>query len=248
MIRFACPGCQAEFTVGDEKAGKTGKCPKCQAAFLIPGPDPADAPGPPPASPPSVRRPAPPSVVVPPPPPATVELAPCPNCQTRLTVSAADIGLNVQCPNCATTFVAARPGPSPTPIRAVTPTVAIDDEEDEDDRPVRRSRRRPRRSRDDSSGLLSLLLFKKMIAPYVIQAGFWLLTVLILIIGGYMIVQIALNEQRYSSNRQLVLAYAEVVFWVPFSILIIRVYIEMVIVFFRIYETLVDIKELTERK
>lgn len=221
MIRFACPGCQAEFTVGDEKAGKTGKCPKCQAAFLIPGPDPADAPGPPPPSPPSVRRPAPP------PQPVTtsgasVELAPCPKCQTRLTVSAADLGLNVQCPNCTTTFVAARPGPTPT--RAVTPTVAIDDdEEDEDDRPVRRSRRRPRRRSSDSAGFVSFLVFQKMITPYVVQLAFWIGTILILILGLIRLVDLGINEQRYTSNWKMLSDYGLIIFGVPVYILAARI-------------------------
>lgn len=37
MIRFACPGCAAEYSVKDDKAGKSGKCPKCGTQFVIPG-------------------------------------------------------------------------------------------------------------------------------------------------------------------------------------------------------------------
>ena len=51
MIRFSCPGCGAVYSVTDEKAGKTGKCPKCQTPFTIPA---AEAPAPvaPPPPPP----------------------------------------------------------------------------------------------------------------------------------------------------------------------------------------------------
>ncbi len=137
MIRFQCPGCQATYTVGDEKAGKQGKCPKCQSAFVIPG---AEMSAPPPPAPP------------PPPPPAEeegIEIAPCPKCGTRLTVSPGDIGLNVQCPSCATTFPAARPG-AVAPVPPPSSYSGDDDDrparrrrrdDDDDDRPSRRSRR-----------------------------------------------------------------------------------------------------------
>ncbi len=39
MIRFECPGCQAIYTVKDDKAGKTGKCPSCGSQFVIPQPE-----------------------------------------------------------------------------------------------------------------------------------------------------------------------------------------------------------------
>jgi len=38
MIQFNCPGCQASYSVSDERAGKQGKCPKCQTAFTVPTP------------------------------------------------------------------------------------------------------------------------------------------------------------------------------------------------------------------
>ena len=107
MIRFACPGCDSTFSVGDEKAGKTGKCPKCQTQFLIP-----DSPGPaaavdtfvPPAPPPT--RPAPPRQ----PEPEAVEIAPCPGCGSRLSVDPADVGLDVECPTCSRVYKGVQPG------------------------------------------------------------------------------------------------------------------------------------------
>ena len=109
MIRFACPGCDAAFTVGDEKAGKTGKCPKCSTQFLIPAAPAAAAPGGG-----DVFTPPPP---VAPPPPAPVnddiEIAPCPGCKKRLTVVAEDLGQSVECPFCETVYTAQRPGASP---------------------------------------------------------------------------------------------------------------------------------------
>ena len=143
MIRFACPGCSATFTVTDDKAGKTGKCPKCQTQFTIPAPaagppaappppvpnDPppmttVEAPppiptveAPPPHEPiPSVEAPPPmPPPVAPPSPNEPVEIVPCPKCSSRLSVLPSDVGLDVECPNCQTVYRATRADAPPTP-------------------------------------------------------------------------------------------------------------------------------------
>jgi membrane associated rhomboid family serine protease len=39
MISFTCLGCQAKLRVGDEKAGKRGKCPRCGHAIEVPFPE-----------------------------------------------------------------------------------------------------------------------------------------------------------------------------------------------------------------
>jgi hypothetical protein len=144
MIKFACPGCAAVFSVGDEKAGKTGKCPKCQAQFMIPE-----------AEPPAVGAAPPP--LSPPPPPAEdpgVEIKPCPGCQAKLTVSPGDLGLDVECPYCKTVYKAKKLGGTATgPAADDRPRRRPLDEDDEDDRPKRRSRRdddddRPSKRRD----------------------------------------------------------------------------------------------------
>jgi hypothetical protein len=164
------------MSVTDDKAGKTGKCPKCQAAFLIPTPEPGSAPPEPPAPPPPppVQKTVTP---VAPPTPAAVEINPCPGCQGKLTVAASSLGVDVSCPYCQTVFKAVRAGasavPPPAPPRVSPmertdgtgrPKLRRDDDEDEDDRPSRRSRRRrddddddddvpaPRRSRSGGGG------------------------------------------------------------------------------------------------
>ncbi len=137
MIRFACPGCQASFTVGDEKGGKTGKCPKCGTAFSIPMPDPASAPKPPP--PPPVD------------PNAPVEIAPCPKCGLALTVEPQHLGAEVECPTCHTIFAAVdknAPVSKPKP-KAPPPPVVEAEDDDEDDRPSRRGKRRDDDEDDD---------------------------------------------------------------------------------------------------
>ncbi len=163
MIRFACPGCSATFTVGDEKAGKTGKCPKCQSQFVIPAADagapPTDAPPVPTAGKPASRPSAPP---LPPPaadPTAPVEIAPCPKCGSRLSVLPTDVGLDIECPSCETVFTALRADAPPPPdaggkgkgkgssaLAKLGSGSNRDDDEDDDDRP---SKKTSKRSEDD---------------------------------------------------------------------------------------------------
>lgn len=124
MIQFSCPSCAAVFSVGDEKAGKTGKCPKCDAKFVIPDAEPGAAPSPPP-----------------PVADDNVEIKPCPGCQAKLTVARGDIGLDVECPYCKTVYKATKSGGSSAVIRTDRPSKrSAPVEDDEDDRPKRRRR------------------------------------------------------------------------------------------------------------
>jgi predicted Zn finger-like uncharacterized protein len=149
MIRFTCPGCETPFTVGDEKAGKAGKCPKCQAHFTIPS-EPNTSNEPAPAPPPIPQEPpTPPSVSSP------VEIAPCPGCGSRLSVEANDLGLDIECPNCQTQYKALRAGEAPAPSPKKTtdtfkrPSKRDPDVDDEEERPSQRSRRRREEDEDE---------------------------------------------------------------------------------------------------
>jgi hypothetical protein len=86
VIKFACPGCAEVYSVEDSKAGKTGKCPKCQSDFVIP---PADAAVPNASNESSA---------------APVEIRPCPGCHAKLSVAPGDVGKDVECPYCKSTF------------------------------------------------------------------------------------------------------------------------------------------------
>ena len=140
MIRFACPNCDAVYTVDEEKAGKTGECPKCQSQFLIPAPDPAPVPTPDLAPVPESDKPV----------AESIEITPCPGCQARIAVHEPDLKSNVECPYCATVFVAERvqhkPEPKPDSPRdrdwgdvdRPTKRRSRRDDDDDEDRPRRR--------------------------------------------------------------------------------------------------------------
>lgn len=145
MIRFACPGCAATFTVDDNRSGKSGKCPKCQSEFVIPEMEPIPSPTPVSVS---ISAPAPRNAEEP------VEIEPCPKCSTKLSVSGSDIGNDVECPYCKTVFQAIKPGsrpqaPPPAPSRKSQfestddtgrPKSRRNDADDDDDRPRKRRR------------------------------------------------------------------------------------------------------------
>ncbi len=151
MIRFSCPGCQAVYTVGPDKAGKTGKCPKCQSQFSIPKLDGAGM------SAPTTTAPAPAAD-----PDAPVEIAPCPSCGTALTVATQYLGMDVECPTCKNVFAAKMPGatkPKSSTTSALARTEApVDD--DEDDRPVKKKSKR----RDDDDEERPVKKSKRIVA------------------------------------------------------------------------------------
>ena len=160
MIRFACPGCAATFTVDDSKAGKVGKCPKCQSQFQIPKQDASAAAASPP--PPPAYAPPPDLPPVPPPPPApriapvapassSVEIAPCPKCSARLTVGISDLGAEVECPYCKTVYKAAR-GDALVPVPVPAPAddfASLGDGDDEPPPSKRRGGKASKRGRRD---------------------------------------------------------------------------------------------------
>jgi hypothetical protein len=119
MIRFACPGCSVEFTVPVEQAGKTGRCPWCDSRFLIPEAPAAPTPAGDPNDP--------------------VEIHPCPKCSARLSVLAADLGGEIECPCCQSAFKALR---ADIPLPPPSKRVKVVDDEDDDRSSKRKSKRR----------------------------------------------------------------------------------------------------------
>lgn len=163
MIRFACPGCAATFTVDDSKAGKVGKCPKCQSQFQIPKQNASEAVASPPPPPAAAYAPPPNLTPVPPPPPvprvapvapasSSVEIAPCPKCSARLTVGINDLGAEVECPYCKTVYKAARGDalvPVPSPADDFASLGDGDDEPPPSQRRGGKASKRGRRGDDD---------------------------------------------------------------------------------------------------
>jgi uncharacterized membrane protein len=85
--------------------------------------------------------------------------------------------------------------------------------------------------------------FRTMITPVIIQILFWIGTILCLIIGAIMVIYGAshfrVSEANYLWEGALLFVLGP---------LAVRVYCEILIVFFRINETLTEIKHAVERR
>ncbi len=83
------------------------------------------------------------------------------------------------------------------------------------------------------------LLFRRMVTPYIIMFIFWLLVILLVI--GLIITTVGVLASKNNSNSIVGICLA----WpigLPLGILVIRIYCELLILFFRMNETLTEIK------
>jgi fatty acid desaturase len=83
------------------------------------------------------------------------------------------------------------------------------------------------------------LLFRRMVTPYIIMVIFWLAIVLLVI--GLVATSVAAFAGDSSNNSPFLLC----VIWpigLPLGVLVIRIYCELLILFFRMNETLTEIK------
>lgn len=170
------------------------------------------------------------------------------------------IGQQVRCSKCKQSFLAAGAAPPPPVEEAVEedegfPTnddigakpvarrsAARDEEpedEPEDDEPVRRS---PKRRSSGSNGFVEFVMFRRMVAPYVIMVLFWIGLILV-IIGG--LTTIGLGLSQGGNGIVAALIGAVYLFVGP---LMVRLYCEILIVIFRINETLTDVLDELKRR
>jgi hypothetical protein len=96
----------------------------------------------------------------------------------------------------------------------------------------------------ERGGLGDFLAFRKMIVPVVIQVIFWFLVAIVLL-GGLAFAAISIMSGR---TEQMLMGIAGLVIGVPFYILLVRMYCEVLIVLFRMNDTLSDIKTVLERQ
>jgi hypothetical protein len=155
------------------------------------------------------------------------------------------IGKTVKCPACQTQF-AVTGGPPPEPAPVVAPVA-----EDAYEEPlVSRSR-----SRTGSNWIVDFILFKQMGAPYLIHFVFWPVVALLLYWG------VAYTWDSFGGKKELEMmgqkitvdtkfSFREMLFGLAiffFGPIIWRVYCETILVFFRINETLKDVRHGIDR-
>jgi len=103
--------------------------------------------------------------------------------------------------------------------------------DDDDDRDIRT----PRRGSQGGGGVMDLLMFRRMIAPWIIIVLFWL-GIASIVLGG-------LGAAVFMMVNKQVLMGLGVLVAIPFWLLGWRLYCELLILLFRMNESLSDIKD-----
>jgi predicted Zn finger-like uncharacterized protein len=198
----------------------------------------------------------------------------CPQCGSPYNVTEAHIGRKFKCKNCSAALVVTENGVEFQSAAAApaAPKGAFDfdagggadrDRDRDEEKPRRPARAAARRDDGDDyqddrperlarrggvsrggGGMGDFLAFRKMVIPLVIQIIFWFL-VGVVILGG---LGFAVMSVVSGKTEQMLMGVAILVFGVPVYILLIRMYCELVIVIFRINDTLTDIKNALERQ
>ncbi len=160
----------------------------------------------------------------------------CPHCQARMKAPDTAVGHNVKCPSCQNSFLiqggaAAAPPPAPAGQAAFADLDAP-------------SAAGPR---SRSSPFVDFLLFRKMIAPVVIQVIFWLGFAGCILFGliqiGIAVFALASTKETGAALVALVISFVSALATMVLGPIMLRVYCEMLILVFRMYETLVEIKK-----
>jgi hypothetical protein len=179
----------------------------------------------------------------------------CPSCGTLYAVSDRNIGRAFTCRKCETRLVVtdggvakvppeviARPAPPSHSRSKLEGTLSLDGDESDDDT-TDSGQYRGRYRRKGRGGLIEFLTFRRMVIPIIIQVIFWLMVLAVVLVG--MAAGISLMNQR--GNGPLI-GIAAILFGIPLYILLVRMYCELIIVVFRINDTLTDIKNLLGKR
>jgi hypothetical protein len=113
-------------------------------------------------------------------------------------------------------------------------------DDDDDGGPIRR---KPKTG--GGGGFVDFLMFRRMIAPWIIMAIFWLGTILITL-GHLFSAGTTVIASRGAIGGILFALFVLVA--IPFVILVLRLYCEVMILLFRMNETLTDIREALKKQ
>jgi hypothetical protein len=155
----------------------------------------------------------------------------CPSCQRSIKAPDTVIGKQVKCPACQAAFTVTA---GPVPPEPEPPLAQFDDE------PEPAARRGPR----EPSAFGDFLAFRKMITPIIIQIIFWLFVGLQLL-GGIAVMVTGAYFLRSSTGLGLLCMLGGLVGMILLPVLW-RIYCEILILFFRMNETLTEIKHSIE--
>lgn len=149
----------------------------------------------------------------------------CPTCNASYSITPSHVGHNFSCKRCGTSLIVLADG-----LRAAGAQAPQTFPNDDDTfKPSSRSRaRRP-------SAFVDFLLFRRMIVPIFIQVVFWIAVLGCVGMGIFAIIQgVGMRE----GGALAILSGLGLIFVGPF---VVRIYAELIIVLFRINESLRDL-------
>jgi len=168
----------------------------------------------------------------------------CPACHRTMRGAESIIGKTVKCPACKTQFaVTGGPAPEPEPVAA-----PIAEEHAEPGGPQSQARAGP-------STFVDYLVFRRMITPIVIQVIFWIGILFVLYVAVSLITDsLGSTKEQVIGNQKIIqkteFSWRGMLIGVAFFFvgpLLWRMYCEVLIVFFRMNETLTDVRHGIDR-
>jgi Domain of unknown function (DUF4282) len=113
-----------------------------------------------------------------------------------------------------------------------------DDDDDDNDRPIKKKKR----SGSDENVIVGFLLFRKMVGPWVLTVLYYLVVLIIIGWGGFLIVM-AIKDAKNMPAWATVVAILVGLATMIIGPIVYRVGFELMIAIFRIYETLLEIRD-----
>jgi predicted Zn finger-like uncharacterized protein len=166
----------------------------------------------------------------------------CPHCQSRVRVPDDAVGRDVRCPNCQQVFRVGGIEPAASVSRRPAPTGTAPSG---DFQGAAAGGRPP----GTSNVIIDFLLFRRMIAPIVIQVLFWIGLLICVIMAGFQVISgILLATGKSGSPWLAVLGIFGGLVILTVGPFVVRLYAELLILSFRIYETLTEIRDRLDRK
>lgn len=183
----------------------------------------------------------------------------CPTCQQKIRAPESVLGRQIKCPQCKNAFIpeaaptqaqvtaSAPPEPPPYEPPASTWESAGQNDLPEPEptyTPTRRSRDTGGRSGEKSGGgFVDYLLFRRMVTPGIITVIFYI-GVVGIILGGLISTGITVFALIRSELYGMAILYLVIGFMSGLMGLVFwRIYCELIILAFRIYETLTEIRD-----
>jgi predicted Zn finger-like uncharacterized protein len=182
----------------------------------------------------------------------------CPDCDAKIRAPDSIMGRQVKCPKCDAEFTAtAKPAPGPYPVsqpafpekpEAPRPELPPGDDEEWPEETSVLDSSEPTEV-NETSPVVEFLLFRTMIGPLIIQVLFWLGVVLCVLAGLVVLVMaiLGLVDGRLGVGTALLQVFGSLGIML-FGPLLVRIQCEMLILFFRIHDTLKEIQAATAKR